>query len=342
VPDAVAPTDGATTRAESQTAAQPPPLRGAAIASLATAVPPDVVDNAPIAARLGIEERWIVERTGVQQRRIAAPGDRLATYAAEAGARALDAAGVEAGELDLVLVATMSHEQLTPHAAALVADQIGATGAGALDLNAACTGFLSALSMATAQIESHRADNILVIGADLTSRLTNRDDRSTAGLFGDGAGVVVLRPTAPPGRIGPVVLGADGTRAGLIQCDRSDALIRMKGPDTFRQAVDRLSGATLQALAAAGRGLADVDLFAYHQANSRIIRAVGERLELPAERVIDCVPRYGNTSAASIPIALAEAREQGLLPDGATVLCAAFGGGLAWGATVIEWSGDGA
>ncbi len=338
MPEAVATTVAdATSRAERAT---PPARRGAAIASLAMAAPPDVVDNAPIAARLGISERWIVERTGVEERRIAAPGERLATYAAEAGARALEAAGLDAEELDLVLVATMSHEQLTPHASALVADQIGARRAGALDVNAACTGFLSALSMGTGQVETGRADSVLVVGADLTSRLTNRDDRSTAGLFGDGAGAVVLRPTEPPGRIGPVILGADGARAPLIEADRDDALIRMKGPDTFRQAVDRLSEVTIEALAAADRGLPDVDLFAYHQANSRIIRAVGERLELPAERVIDCVPRYGNTSAASIPIALSEAREQGLLRDGATVLCAAFGGGLAWGGTVIDWGSD--
>jgi 3-oxoacyl-[acyl-carrier-protein] synthase III len=324
---------------ESRAAPRRPTDRGAAIASLAMAAPPGVVDNAPIAAHLGVSERWIVERTGVEERRIAAPDERLYSYAADAGARAVSGAGVDPLELDLVLVATMSHEQLTPHAAALVASEIGAAHAGALDMNAACTGFLSALSMGAGQIESGRAGSVLVVGADLISRLTNRDDRSTAGLFGDGAGAVVLGPSEPPGRIGPVVLGADGARAGLIQADRS-GLIRMKGPDTFRQAVDRLSGATLHALAAAGRGLADVDLFAYHQANSRIIRAVGERLELPPERVIDCVPRYGNTSAASIPIALAEAREQGMLRDGATVLCAAFGGGLAWGATVIEWSGD--
>jgi 3-oxoacyl-[acyl-carrier-protein] synthase-3 len=311
--------------------------RGAAIASLAMAVPPEAVGNAPIADRLGISERWIVERTGVVERRIAADGERLATYAAEAGSAALADAGVDAGELDLVLVATMSHEQLTPHAAALVTELIGATRAGAIDLNAACTGFLSALSMATGQIESGRAATALVIGADLLSRLTDRDDRSTAGLFGDGAGAVLVRAADPPGRIGPVVLGADGARASLIQADRAEGLVRMKGPDTFRQAVDRLSDATLDALEAAGRELAEVDVFAYHQANSRIIRAVGERLELPAERVIDCVPRYANTSAATIPIALTEARDRGLLRDGATVLCAAFGGGLAWGATVIEW-----
>jgi 3-oxoacyl-[acyl-carrier-protein] synthase III len=315
--------------------------RGAAVASVAMAVPPEVVDNAPIADRLGVSERWIVERTGVVERRVAADGDRLASYAAEAGSAALADAGVDAADLDLVIVATMSHEQLTPHAAALVTDLLGATRSGAIDLNAACTGFLSALSLATGQIESGRARSALVIGADLLSRLTDRDDRSTAGLFGDGAGAFVVRATDPPGRIGPVVLGADGARAELIQADRAEGLVRMKGPDTFRQAVDRLAQGTLDALEATGRDLADVDVFAYHQANSRIIRAVGERLELPPERVIDCVPQYANTSAATIPIALTVARDRGLLADGATVLCAAFGGGLAWGATVIDWGSDG-
>jgi 3-oxoacyl-[acyl-carrier-protein] synthase III len=317
-----------------------PVSRGAEVASLATALPPDVVPNAPIAEHLGIDESWIVQRTGVVERRIAGPGESVVTLAAEAGRRALEDAGAEPAELDLLLVATMSHDKLTPHSSSLVASEIGASRAGAIDMNAACTGFLSALSMGTGQIESGRAESVLVIGADVLSPLTDRDDRSTAALFGDGAGAFVLRPADPPGRIGPVVLGADGASAGLINCDRAEGLIQMKGPDTFRQAVDRLSEATLDVLNAAGRTLADVDVFAYHQANSRIIQSVGERLALPGERVIDCVPRYANTSAATIPIALAEARGGGLLRDGATVLCAAFGGGLAWGATVIDWSLD--
>jgi 3-oxoacyl-[acyl-carrier-protein] synthase-3 len=316
---------------------------GAAVASVGMAVPSQIVDNGPIAERLGISERWIVERTGVRERHIAPPGESLASYASAAGARALTAAGLEAGELDLVLVATMSHEELTPNAAPLVAAELGATRAGALDLGAACTGFLSGLAMAAGQIESGRAANALVIGADLISRLTDRDDRSTAGLFGDGAGAVVMRSIDAPGRIGPVILGADGARSDLIQASRAEALVRMKGPDTFRNAVDRLSQAALEAVAAAERELREIDLFVFHQANSRIIRAVGERLALPLERVIDCVPSYGNTSAASIPIALTEAGAEGLLEDDAVVLLAAFGGGLTWGATVIEWGGsDGA
>jgi 3-oxoacyl-[acyl-carrier-protein] synthase-3 len=311
--------------------------RGAAITSLATATPATVVGNAPIAERLGVTERWIVTRTGVEERRISEPAETLADYAARAGAAALDGAALDPVELDLVLVATMSHEQLSPSAAALVASRIGASRAGAIDVGAACSGFLSALALGTGQIESGRADHVLVIGADLMSRLIDPDDRSTAALFGDGAGAVLLSGTAAGGRVGPVVLRSDGARGDLVKASREEGVLRMAGHDTFRQAVDRLSETTLEAVAAAGCELIDVDLFVYHQANSRIIRAVGDRLGLLADRVVDSVPKYGNTSAASIPLALAEAERDERLPDGATVLIAAFGGGLTWGATVVQW-----
>jgi 3-oxoacyl-[acyl-carrier-protein] synthase III len=310
---------------------------GAAVAGIGSALPAEVLPNASIAERLGVDEDWIVARTGVRERRIAAPGERLSAYAARAGANALDAAGLAPGELDLLLVATMSHEQLTPSAAPLVAAEIGADRAAAIDIGAACTGFVSALSLAAAQIESGRARSALIVGADLLSRMTDRDDRSTAGLFGDGAGAAVLLAVDPPGRLGPVVLGADGGNGALITAGREEGLIRMKGPDTFRHAVDRLSEVSIQALAAAGQTIEEIELFVYHQANSRIISAVGERLGLSPERVIDCVPSFGNTSAASIPIALAEAERTGMLSQGTKVLLAAFGGGLTWGACALEW-----
>jgi 3-oxoacyl-[acyl-carrier-protein] synthase III len=322
-----------------------PPLapvrrRGAAIASLATATPATVAGNGPIAERLGVSERWIVTRTGVEERRIAEASETLPDYAARSGSAALGAAAIDPDELDLVLVATMSHEQITPSAAALVASRIGASRAGAIDVGAACSGFLSALALGTGQIESGRAENVLVIGADLMSRLIDPDDRSTAALFGDGAGAVLLSGVAGAGRIGPVVLRSDGARGDLVKATRDEAILRMAGHDTFRQAVDRLSETTLEAVASSGRELIDVDLFVYHQANSRIIRAVGERLGLLADRVVDSVPKYGNTSAASIPLALAEAERDERLPDGASVLIAAFGGGLTWGATVVQWGED--
>jgi 3-oxoacyl-[acyl-carrier-protein] synthase III len=315
-------------------------LRGAAIASVAMSVPDRVVDNAPIAERIGVDSSWIARRTGVEQRRIAWPEERLSGFAAEAGQLALERAGVPATELDLILVATMAADELTPNAAPLVAEELGAKGAGAMDVGAACTGFLSALSLATAQIESGRADNVLVVGADLLSRIVDPEDRSTAALMADGAGAVLLRPAGAPGRVGPVVLGADGAHSALIMATHSERVIRMNGHDTFKHAVARMSRATLEALALAGRDLDEIDLFVYHQANSRIIRSVGLELGLPPERTADYMAAYGNTSAATLPIALTLAEEEGRLKPGALVLLAAFGAGLAWGATVVEWGAD--
>jgi len=309
---------------------------GAAIAGLGVAVPEAVVTNAPIAARLGVEEDWIVQRTGVRERRVAAAEERLSDYAALAGHRALAAASAEARDLDLVLVATFSNEELTPAASPRVAAALGAERAAAIDVNAACTGFVAALALAAGQIESGRAASALVVGADLMTRLTDPEDRSTAALFGDGAGAVLLRASGA-GRIGPVVQGADGANADLVRASRAEGLMRMEGHETFRHAVARLCEVSVAAAEAANRRLDDLDLFVYHQANARILRAVGDRLDLARERVVDCIGRYGNTSAATIPLALDAARAEGRLADGARVLLAAFGAGLTWGATVVEW-----
>lgn len=313
---------------------------GAAIAGLGVAVPETVVANATIAARLGIDESWIVQRTGIHERRVAQPGERLFELAATAGNRALSAAGIAAADLDLILVATTSNEELMPGVSPRVAAALGAGRAGAIDVGAACTGFVSALALGTAQIESGRAERVLVVGADLMSRLTDPGDRATAAVFADGAGAVVLTG-ATEARIGPVVLGADGANADLIHTPKETGKTAMQGHETFRHAVDRMVEATLQAAAAAGVELAEIDVFAYHQANGRILRAVGERLELPAARVVNCIDRFGNTSAASIPLALEQARLAGELVPGARVLIGAFGAGLTWGATVVNWGGAG-
>ncbi len=318
---------------------------GAAVTAVGIAVPPRAVGNGPIAARLGVTEDWVVARTGVRERRVAEPGDRLEDLAAAAGLRALAEAGADPLSVDLVLVATMTAEDLTPSAAALVAERVGATAAGAIDVGAACSGFVSALALAAAQVESGRARRVLVIGADLMTRLLDPSDRSTAALFGDGAGAVVVdaMPGHHAGAIGPAILGADGARGGLVKASRSDSILRMQGHDTFRQAVDRLGQATLRATEEAGLELGEIDVFVFHQANGRILSAVGERLGLDPARVVDCVDRYGNTSAASIPLALREAVDSGLIEPGTRcrVLLAAFGGGLTWAATVIEWSPPG-
>lgn len=320
--------------------AEPRTTVGAEIAGLGAAVPETVVTNGPIAERFGVDERWIVKRTGIESRHYAAPGDQLFELAAAAGQRALDDAGLAATELDLIVVATTSNDELMPATASRVGAALGAGTAGAFDVNAACTGFVAGIDVVTGLIESGRARNALLIGADFMSRLTDPDDRATVTVFADGAGAVVMRGTSGAGRIGPVVLGSDGDNADLIFIKRDKGVIEMQGHETFRHAVDRLCSATAEALDAAGVGQDEIDLFVYHQANARILRAVGERIELPLERVVDCIAELGNTSAATVPLALEEARREGRLEPGARVLLGAFGAGLNWGATVIEWGTD--
>jgi 3-oxoacyl-[acyl-carrier-protein] synthase III len=309
---------------------------GAAIASVGVSLPATSVPNSAIATRLGVDEDWIVRRTGIHSRRIAEPQERLTSHAAEAARTALRRAQLNAEQLDLVLVATTTADEVLPNAAPLVAHALGAKRAGAFDIGAACTGFLSALAVGSAQIEAGRARNALVIGADFMSRITDPDDRTTAAVFADGAGAMVLVASSES-RIGPVVLGADGDGADNILVDRADGMIRMRGHETFREAVARLSLVTLQVTRAAGIGLEDVDLFVYHQANGRILTAVGERLGLPPERVVDCIGEYGNTSAATLPLAVAFSESEGRLTAGSRVLLGAFGAGFTWGATVIDW-----
>jgi 3-oxoacyl-[acyl-carrier-protein] synthase III len=312
-------------------------LRGSAIAGAGMALPDRVVTNEPIAARLGVDDRWIRKRTGVVERRIADPEASLAELAAVAAARALESAGCNPGSVDLVLVATMTPDDITPNVAPVVVARAGLGTAGAADVGAACTGWLAGIRMAAGQVETGRADRVLVIGADLLSRVTDNDDRATAALFADGAGAVLVTACEGAARIGPVVLGTDPAGESLIYAHHDEGVIRMRGGATFGAAVEHMAAATHAAVAAAGLELGDVDLFAYHQANGRIIRAVGERLGLPGERVLFYVDRFGNTSAATIPIALAAAVDDGLLEPGAKVLMGAFGAGFTWGAAVVEW-----
>jgi len=311
---------------------------GARIAGIAMALPEWLVSNEQIAAGLGVDAEWIARRTGTHERPWAGADERLSELAADAGRAALARAGIDARELDLVLVATSTADEITPNAGPLVAGLIGAEGAGALDVGAACTGWLSALAMACGQIESGRAEHALVVGADFLSRFLDVSDRDTAPLFADGAGAAVVSATdEPTGRIGPIVLRADHSGSHLIRLDRGD-LIRMDGQESFRAAVASMSDATTEALASCDCRPEDIGLFVYHQANSRIIRAVRQRLGLPDERVVDYVDRFANASTATLPIALSVAEAEGRVRRDDLVLLAAFGGGLTWGATVMQWS----
>ena len=321
-------------------AGPPATVRLAAILSVAMELPEGRLTTAELAQRLGITEEWIFSRTGIRERRQARPEERLSDYATRAGAAALARAGVDAAELDLVLVATLSQDELTPNTAPLVAHALGAPRAGACDVGAACTSFLYGLALGTSQIESGRADYVLLIGADFITRIVDYEDKRTSPLFGDAAGAVVLGPGGPAqGVIGPIVLGADGSQGPTMTASITDRKVRMDGPEVFRHAVARMSEVTAQAVAQAGLTLADIDLFVYHQANARITRALGERLGLAPERVVDCIENLGNASAAMLPVALASAELDGRLKPGAKVLLSAFGAGFTWGGGVIEWGG---
>jgi 3-oxoacyl-[acyl-carrier-protein] synthase III len=311
------------------------PPRTARVVGLGHKLPDRVVPNGPIAERIGVDSEWIVRRTGIRERRFAAPEDRTSELAVTAARRALQDAGLKPADVDLVLVATMTPDELTPNTAPLVADALG-IGVGAFDVGSACTGWLAALSTGAGQIETGRSECVLVIGAEILSRVTNMDDKRTASLFGDGAGAVVLSAQGE-GAVGPVLLASDGSMADTIVATHAERAIVMDGHTTFNKAVKVLSDSTVEACELAGVTLDDIDLFVYHQANGRILRAVAEKLELPSERVADYVGETGNTSAASIPLTLSLLREDGRLRPGQRLLLSAVGAGFTWGACVVDW-----
>lgn len=310
---------------------------GAGIAGLGAVLPSGSISSDTIAERLGVASGWIERRTGIAARRRAAADATVLDLAAEAGANALADAEVDPASVDLVLVATLAADEITPNVAPQVAHALCAYNAGGIDVGAACTGFVSALTLAAGMIESQRARTVLVIGAEILSRYTNPDDRSTAGLFGDGAGAAVL-VAREHGLMGKAVLGADGSAASYIVAPRKTGLIAMDGHETFKRAIATLTANAVEAIAANGLELEDISLFVFHQANARILTAVAETLGVETERVLKTIAEVGNTSAASVPLALHAAREQGRLGDGDRVLLGAVGAGFTWGALVLEWS----
>jgi 3-oxoacyl-[acyl-carrier-protein] synthase-3 len=325
------------------------PARRAAILSVAAELPGGRITNAELAEHFGVSEQWIMSRTGIRERCQAAPNERLSEYATRAAAKALERAGVEPGEIDLVLVATTTPDELQPNTAPQVAYALGTPNAGAFDVGSGCTGFLSALAMVTGQIETRRAERALVIGADFITRINNYDDRRIGPLFADGAGAVLVgpadgeasvagyQPASSTGVVGPIVLHSDGAEAMTILVRNHERKIYMDGQEVFRHAVNRMGEVTLEALARAGLELDDIDLFVYHQANARITRSLGERLSLPAEKVVDVIENVGNSSTATLPISLQFALDDGRLRPGSRVLLSAFGTGFTWGAGVIRW-----
>ena len=313
-------------------------MRSAGIIGLGRALPTTVVENAPIAERIGVDPAWITKRTGISARRRTVDGETLSDLAIEAGGRALAAAGVNALYVDAVLVATSSSDDIVPQAAPIVAGALGCDRAMAWDVGLACTGFLAGLQQGAALIESGRANTVLLIGADVLGRYTDHDDRQTAALFGDGAGAAVLAPGGPAS-LGPIVLGVN-SRRDVLYIDRTENVVRMDGRLVYAQAVDHMERSCRELLALAQLGIDDIDLVIAHQANARIINAVRERFGLAPERVADYVADLGNTSAASIPLALALAQDDGRLPvAGGNVLLTAFGAGFSWGAALLTYGG---
>jgi len=294
-----------------------------------------VVENAPIAARIGVEPEWITKRTGISERRRAVEGEGLSDIAIEAGRRALEAAGLGAAYVDAVLVATSSADDIVPQAAPIVAGALGADRAMAWDVGLACTGFLAGMQQGAALIESGRANTVLLIGADVLGRYTDHDDRKTAALFGDGAAAAVLAPGGPAS-IGPVVLGVNSQRDVLF-IDRTENVVRMEGRLVYEQAIDHMERSCRDLLEYAELGIDDIDLVIAHQANGRIINAIRERFGLEPDRVADYVAQLGNTSAASIPLALSLAEDDGRLPQRGHVLLTAFGAGFSWGAALLTF-----
>ena len=325
------------------------PVR-AVLAGIGAYLPQHVVSNDELAGRVETSDAWIRERTGIRQRHLASPDETCAAMAIAAARAALADAGADASEVDAIILGTSTPDQVFPATAVRVQAEIGA-GGFAFDLSAACSGFIYALSVADALLRSGQARGALVIGAEVFSRLLNWQDRGTCVLFGDGAGAVFLRATpdtaaaagaAAPAGILSTHLHSDGRLGDILYVDgavgrpdRPGHLV-MNGREVFRHAVTRLSDAVSEALAANGLVAADVDWLVPHQANARIIDGVARRLGLPAEKVMVTVDRHANTSAASIPLALAEGWQSGRIRPGQLVLMEALGGGLTWGSALVR------
>ncbi len=319
----------------------PPPTGGArptpTILGVGAAVPAQLITNADLEARLDTSDEWVVRRTGIRERRHISGDETLAQLAAGACTDAVNDSGGTAAEIDHLIVATITPDRLTPGLAPAIAARIGAPHAGVVDINAACCGFLYGLDQAAALIESGRARKVLVCGAEALSRITDHEDRATAVLFGDGAGAVVVGAGAPGRGIGSFAFGYDDELADTLYAEREQPKLRMAGQQVYRHAVARMAEAAQQVLERNGVGIDEVDYFVAHQANARIVSAVAESLGVPHEKVSFNVEWTANTSAASIPLALAAAERDGHLAPGSLVAMVAFGAGFVWAAGLASW-----
>jgi 3-oxoacyl-[acyl-carrier-protein] synthase-3 len=322
--------------------------RRAIVGGCGAYLPARVIDNAELSARIDTSDEWIVARTGIRERRIAADGECTSDLAVAAAERAMAAAGIGPDDIDLVVLATATPDQTFPATATAVQARLGIRNGSAFDVQAVCSGFVFGLAVADNFIRVGQSQRALVIGAETFSRILDWEDRTTAVLFGDGAGAVVLHAGDGAGDsadrgVLTTYLRADGRFGNLLYVDggpsstRTTGHLRMEGPEVFRHAVVNLAEAVRAALDAAQVSAADIDWFVPHQANRRIIEATARKLSIPLEKVILTVDRHGNTSAASVPLALAEAVEDGRIKRGDLVLIEAMGGGFTWGSALVRW-----
>lgn len=314
-------------------------------------VPERILTNADLEQMVETNDEWIVSRTGIRERHIAAPEQATSDLAYEAAVQALKTAGMTAEELDLIIVATITPDNAFPSTACILQDKLGAKKAAAFDLSAACSGFVYSMATANGLLQTGMYNNALIIGADTLSRITDYSDRNTCVLFGDGAGAVILGEVSEGRGFLSFDLGAEGSGGSLLKLEAGGSrlpaseetvqekkhFIYMNGREVFKFAVRVMGTATEEVLRKAGKSKEDIDLFVPHQANIRIIHSAMQRLDLPEEKCVINVDKYANTSAASIPLALVEAAEEGRMKEGDTILLVGFGGGLTWGASVLVW-----
>jgi len=310
-------------------------MPGGVITGWGAALPETVVTNKDLEARLDTNDAWIVERSGIRERRVGGTVSELAT---EAGRRAIDRAGASPSDVDLVVLATSTPDLAVPATSAKVHQTLGLSGS-AFDVNAACAGFVYALVAAFGTLALSAAHRVLVVGADCLSRITDPDDRSTAVLFADGAGAVVVEGTDADGSLLAVDLGTDGSAYDLLTCPHG-GFMAMEGREVFRRAVRVTVESATAALERAKLSAEDVSLFVPHQANLRIIEAAATRLGIPMERTAIVLDRTGNTSAATVPLALADAADAGRLAPGDVVLMTGFGAGMTWASLVLRWTAE--
>ncbi len=313
--------------------------------------PKKIITNQDLEKLVDTSDEWITERTGIKERRIAEKGQTTSDLAYEASRKALKSAGLAAQDLDLILVATMTPDMILPSSSCVLQEKIGAKKAAAFDIYAACSGFIYGLSVANAFIKSELYKNILLVGAEVLSRFTDWEDRTTCILFGDGAGAVVIQRQTGRHGILSTHLHSDGALGDLIRVPAGGAqhpashdtirrrmhFIKMKGNETFKAAVRSLEGVVQEALDHNAVKPEAIDFLVPHQANLRIIQAMAQRLNMPMEKVVITLPKYGNTSAASIPMALDEAVRDGRIKENHLLLFEAFGGGLTWASALVRW-----